>query len=97
MTWPTVQELVDLIGKLLVFNPSRRLGTLSTGAAGIKAHPWFANFDWELFAKREMPAPYVPEVRQYLYLLYSSGMEKHLISLNGYVEGRPSSTSVRLF
>ena len=64
------QELADLVGRLLVFNPSRRLGTLSGGAASIKDHAWFAGFDWAAFARREMPAPYTPRVRPAISVAY---------------------------
>ena len=37
----------DLIGRLLISNPARRLGNLKGGASDIRRHPWFANFDWE--------------------------------------------------
>ena len=48
--------------KLLVYNPARRLGALKSGAAGVKDHPWFADFDWAAFSRREMKAPYIPKV-----------------------------------
>jgi len=58
------QELRDLMKRLLVHNPNQRLGALKAGAAEVKAHPWFANFDWTSFAKCQLKAPYVPQVRQ---------------------------------
>ena len=36
----------DLLKKLLVKNPAKRLGT-SGGAEEIKAHPWFSSVDWD--------------------------------------------------
>ncbi|KAK9909485.1 hypothetical protein WJX75_003002 [Coccomyxa subellipsoidea] len=56
------KEVRDLIKRLLVHNPNQRLGALKAGAADIKAHPWFANFDWAAFSKRQMKAPYIPQV-----------------------------------
>ncbi|CAL8467781.1 g7319 [Coccomyxa elongata] len=56
------KEVRDLIKRLLVHNPNQRLGALKAGAADVKAHPWFANFDWAAFSKRQMKAPYVPQV-----------------------------------
>lgn len=58
------QELRDLMKRLLVHNPNQRLGALKAGAADVKAHPWFANFDWTSFAKCQLKAPYIPQVRQ---------------------------------
>lgn len=59
----TLQELRDLVRRLLVHNPAQRLGVLKGGAADVKAHPWFHGFDWENFAQRKLKAPYVPVVR----------------------------------
>ena len=56
------QELQDLIQRLLRRNPSQRLGMQRAGAADVKSHPWFTSFDWALFSRRAMPAPYVPQV-----------------------------------
>ena len=36
--------LIDLINKLLIRNPSERLGA-KTGAQEILAHPWFESID----------------------------------------------------
>lgn len=57
-----VQDLRDIIKRFLVQNPNQRLGALKGGAADVKMHPWFANFDWAGFAKRQLKAPYVPQV-----------------------------------
>ena len=58
-----MQELRDLIRKLLVHNPAQRLGCAKNGASAVKEHPWFSDFDWEAFSRKTMPAPYVPKVR----------------------------------
>jgi len=52
----------DLIERLLVSNPARRLGNLKGGANDIRRHPWFANFDWEALQNCSMPAPMVPHI-----------------------------------
>ena len=57
-----MQELQDLVKQLLVHNPLQRLGMQKGGAADVKAHPWFAKFDWDAFAAKRMKAPYVPRV-----------------------------------
>jgi len=56
------QELKDLVKKLLVRVPNRRLGCMQGGVAELKQHPWFAGFDWEALAQRKMKAPHVPKV-----------------------------------
>lgn len=57
-----MQELRDIIRRFLVQSPNQRLGALKGGAADVKMHPWFTNFDWAGFGKRELKAPYVPQV-----------------------------------
>ena len=58
----SAQELKDLIKRLLVRVPNRRLGCTQGGAAEVKRHPWFAGFDWDALAARKMRAPFVPRV-----------------------------------
>ncbi len=61
----------DLIKKLLVRNPSHRLGSLSSSSCnsnqysrleGIKRHRWFKGIDWEQLRQRKVPAPFVPRI-----------------------------------
>ena len=47
---------------LLVHNPLQRLGMQKGGAGDVKAHPWFAGFDWEAFAAKRMKPPHIPKV-----------------------------------
>lgn len=44
----------------LCTSPDRRLG--ANGADEIKAHPFFANVDWD-YGVRQMQPPYKPEIR----------------------------------
>ncbi|KAG2497546.1 hypothetical protein HYH03_004293 [Edaphochlamys debaryana] len=55
------KELRHLVERLLDPNPPFRAGAGREGAAEIKNHPWFAGFDWESFAAKKMPAPYIPK------------------------------------
>jgi len=32
------------------------------GAADVKSHPWFANFDWEALKERAIKPEYVPDL-----------------------------------
>jgi len=57
-----MQEMKDLVKKILVPNPAQRLGVLKGGVTDVKEHPWFASFDWKSFAAGTMRAPYVPRV-----------------------------------
>ncbi|GLI69549.1 hypothetical protein VaNZ11_014092 [Volvox africanus] len=54
-------DLRHLIERLLDPNPLFRAGAGREGAAEIKSHPWFANFDWTRFQAKQLPAPYIPK------------------------------------
>ncbi|KXZ43473.1 hypothetical protein GPECTOR_89g493 [Gonium pectorale] len=55
------KELRNLVERLLTPNPLFRAGAGREGAAEIKAHPWFAGFDWDKFQAKQLPAPYIPK------------------------------------
>jgi serine/threonine protein kinase len=40
-------QFMDLVLKLLIPNPSKRLGGGELGVEEVKAHPWFAEIDWD--------------------------------------------------
>lgn len=53
-------EVKDLLGKILVIEPERRLG--SKNAQQIKDHPFFRSIDWKELAARRVPAPFIPNI-----------------------------------
>ncbi|KAG2427335.1 hypothetical protein HXX76_012530 [Chlamydomonas incerta] len=53
-------ELRDLLGRLLAFKPRRR----PQSCEEVRAHPWFAGFDWQGLRDGTLPAPYVPEAHR---------------------------------
>lgn len=56
-------DAVDLIQKLLVVDPSRRLGVTCRGAIDIKLHPFFAGLNWSGISERKHPPPYKPKIK----------------------------------
>jgi CRP-like cAMP-binding protein len=52
-----------LIVKLLQKNPAKRLGCLSNGGDDIKNDNYFAGFDWEKMAAKEMQTPWKPVIK----------------------------------
>ncbi len=50
----------SLISALLEVRTSRRLGCGGDGAAGVRAHPFFAQIDFARLLAKELPAPHVP-------------------------------------
>lgn len=53
----------DLISKLLVRKPSGRLGNLSRGHRDIKDHEWFSEVDFKKLVRKEVGAPWIPEMK----------------------------------
>ena len=51
----------DLVQRLLVRNPAKRLGN---GLQGIEDHPWFETMDWAVLPKKEIPAPWIPQIQE---------------------------------
>eukprot|EP01127_Copromyxa_protea_P014710 TRINITY_DN4147_c1_g1_i2.p1 TRINITY_DN4147_c1_g1~~TRINITY_DN4147_c1_g1_i2.p1 ORF type:complete len:159 (-),score=13.24 TRINITY_DN4147_c1_g1_i2:90-566(-) len=57
------KDVKDLLHRLLVINPTHRLGSGHRGILDITDHPWFSDVDWSTVAKREGPGPIVPTVQ----------------------------------
>lgn len=53
----------DLIWNLLQTTPSRRLGYGCDGWRDVKRHRWFAQIDWAKLERKEVPAPWVPSLK----------------------------------
>lgn len=58
---PMSDEMKDFITKLLTKDPSKRLGTKSNKE--ILEHPWFDDINWKKLYRKEIPSPYVPEIK----------------------------------
>lgn len=52
----------DLVNKLLVHDPSRRLGSLQTGSRGVQKHVFFKTLDFKSLLARTVPPPHVPSI-----------------------------------
>lgn len=53
----------SLVKHLLVADLTKRYGNLQNGAGDIKAHRWFAGFDWSRLVQKDYDAPYKPTIR----------------------------------
>ncbi|KAL1516120.1 hypothetical protein ABEB36_000041 [Hypothenemus hampei] len=60
------KDVADFISKLLVKDPRKRLGGGEEDAKELKRHPFFKNLDWNKLANKEIPAPFVPVIRNEL-------------------------------
>ena len=53
----------DIISKLMLKNPGRRLGT-KNGAAEIKEHEFFKGLNWEALFEKKVLAPFIPLIQE---------------------------------
>merc|ERR1719221_2291861 len=53
----------DLVTKLLVSDPTKRIGCLKTGSRGVQKHGFFKGYDFVALKKRQATAPYLPNVK----------------------------------
>uniref|UniRef100_A0AAR2M3U7 non-specific serine/threonine protein kinase n=1 Tax=Pygocentrus nattereri TaxID=42514 RepID=A0AAR2M3U7_PYGNA len=56
----------DLIRKLLVKDPHKRLGSGPRGAEDIKSHPFFKGLSWADLEQKKVVSPFKPELRNEL-------------------------------
>jgi serine/threonine protein kinase len=54
-------QVSSLIKSLLQKEASDRLPMRPGGVKNLTDHPWYKDFDWELFKTHKLPPPYVPE------------------------------------
>ena len=52
----------ELISKLLVSEPAKRLGSAKLGTRAISTHEYFGAINWEKLTSKELAAPYVPKI-----------------------------------
>lgn len=57
------QDASDLVRRLLVADPTSRLGNIHPDIADIRTHPWFRPVHWEQIIQRTSPGPIIPVVQ----------------------------------
>lgn len=55
-------EAKDMLGGLLIKNPSKRLGGGPNDAKDIMNHPFFSSIDWSDLVQKKIPPPFKPQV-----------------------------------
>lgn len=91
-----LNEAQDLIRKLIITNPKKRLGYGPDGAEKIKNHPYFKDVDWEKAWKKELKPPFIPEINDDLDLKYfNKGFTDE--SLESFIDEDPSSQKTNDF
>uniref|UniRef100_UPI00358EB8D6 ribosomal protein S6 kinase alpha-5 isoform X2 n=1 Tax=Myxine glutinosa TaxID=7769 RepID=UPI00358EB8D6 len=63
----------DLMERLIVKDPKKRLGSGHDGMDEIKKHAFFQGLDWEALACKQVPAPFKPVIRDELDVSNFSG------------------------
>ena len=53
----------DLIKRLLILSPQKRLGMLAAGEFDVTGHPFCAHIDMKALVKKEITPPYVPNLK----------------------------------
>jgi protein-serine/threonine kinase len=57
------KEAVDLLTKLFIKDPEKRLGSGPTGLQDIKSHPFFESINWESILEKKIKPPFTPKLR----------------------------------
>lgn len=52
-----------LIRRLLIKDPTRRLGAKRGAWIELRPHPFFNDLDWDKVYQRQVPAPYIPNLK----------------------------------
>lgn len=69
-----IDEAQDLINKLLVVNPKKRLGFGNDGANKIKKHPYFKGVNWIDAWNKKLKPPFIPKLENDTDLTYFDTM-----------------------
>ena len=56
-------EAKDLLTKLFIKDPEKRLGSGPNGLKDIQSHPFFASIDWESILEKKIKPPFTPKLR----------------------------------
>jgi serine/threonine protein kinase len=64
------EEAGDLINKLLVIDPKKRLGFGGNGVNKIKSHPYFKNVNWDDGWNQKLIPPFIPKLNNETDLKY---------------------------
>ena len=57
------KEAVDLLSKLFIKDPEKRLGSGPNGLNDIKSHPFFSSINWDSILEKKIKPPFTPKLR----------------------------------
>ena len=64
------EEVIDLMKKLLVKDPSKRLGSGENGVEDIKSHEFFKGMKWAELEKKKIKPPFIPRLKNQIDTRY---------------------------
>ena len=56
------KEVIDLLEKLFIKDPDKRLGSGPNGIQDIKSHPFFATINWKYILDKKIKPPFLSEI-----------------------------------
>ena len=57
------KEAVDLLQKLFIKDPEKRLGSGPNGLNDIKSHPFFSTINWDSILSKDIKPPFKPKLK----------------------------------
>jgi serine/threonine protein kinase len=57
------KEAVELLSKLFIKDPEKRLGSGPNGVNDIKSQPFFASINWDSILEKKIKPPFTPKLR----------------------------------
>jgi serine/threonine protein kinase len=57
------KEAVELLSKLFIKDPEKRLGSGPNGVDNIKSQPFFASINWDSILEKKIKPPFTPKLR----------------------------------
>jgi len=67
-------ECKDLLGRIFVPDPEKRIGSGPTGGQELVEHPWFAGVDWTAIYNKQVRPPFKPKLQSELDVKYIDSM-----------------------
>ena len=57
------KEAVDILTKLFIKDPEKRLGSGPNGLEDIKSQPFFSSINWDSILEKKIKPPFTPKLR----------------------------------
>ena len=81
------KEAVDLLTKLFIKDPEKRLGSGPNGLNDIKSHPFFSSINWDSILEKKIKPPFTPKLRSETDTRYIDPEFTSLTAMDSYHAG----------